>query len=205
MKRGALELAMNTSSHISLETLTDIAEDRTTGAALEAATAHVSACSACGDTLRQLRQLILMMKSDDAEDAPRDVLMSAIKNFRLSSKSPLRRIIAILTFDSRSAGPAFGMRSLQRASSRQLLYSAEECELDLRITVQNEECVVAGQVIRDGCIGGTVEISGPTGSAEASLNELCEFKLPAIPTGHYSFKVRLPDVEIEIPELELKD
>lgn len=196
---------MNTSAHISLETLADIAEDRVTGAALEAAMAHVSACSACGDTMRRLKELIIIMKSDGAEDAPRDVLMSAINIFQPSSQSSLPRIIAVLTFDSRSAGPAFGMRSLYTAGSRQMLYSAEDCELDLRISVQNEECVVVGQVIRDGCEGGIVEILGPTGSAEARLNELCEFTLPAIPVGNYSFRVRLLDVEIEIPELDLKD
>jgi hypothetical protein len=116
----------------------------------------------------------------------------------------LRHIIAILTFDSRQAGPAFGVRSLH-ASSRQLLYSAQETDLDLRITVQNDECVVAGQVIRDGCVGGLVEISGAAGSAAANLNELCEFTLPAIPLGNYSLRVKMPDVQIEIPELELKD
>lgn len=196
---------MISSSHISLETLADMAEDRVTGPALEVAISHVAACSACGDTLRYLRELIVMMKSDDAKDVPRDVLKSALNIFTPSRQSPLKRMIAVLTFDSRSGGPALGMRSLHRAASRQLLYSAGECELDLRITMQNEECVVVGQVIRDGCVGGTVEISGATGSAEASLNELCEFTLPAIPVGNYSFRVRLLDVEIEIPELELKD
>jgi len=53
---------MNTSSHISLETLTDLADDRLTGATLEAAMAHVSTCSACNDKLRGLQQLIFMMK-----------------------------------------------------------------------------------------------------------------------------------------------
>ena len=40
------ELPMNTSAHISLETLTDIADKRLTGATLETAMAHVSTCSA---------------------------------------------------------------------------------------------------------------------------------------------------------------
>jgi hypothetical protein len=74
----------------------------------------------------------------------------------------------------------------------------------LRITVQNDECTVAGQIIRDSCAGGVVELSGATGSAEASLNELCEFTLPAVPVGNYSLIVRMLDLEIEIPELELK-
>jgi hypothetical protein len=195
---------MNTSPHIPLETLADIVEDRAKAGILHTAMAHVATCSACDDTLRRLRQLVIMMRADTAADAPRDVLMSAISLFSPQRKRPLPRIIATLIFDSRKAGPAFGMRSL-RMTSRQLLYSAQQADLDLRIAIQNEECVVAGQVIRDGCAGGLVEISGATGTAEASLNELCEFKLPAIPVGNYSLRVRMSDVEIEIPELELKD
>lgn len=194
---------MNT-SHIPLETLADIVEDRATAGALRTATAHIATCSACDDTLRRLRQLVLMMRSDTATDAPRDVLMSAINIFSPQRQTPLPRIIATLIFDSRNAGPAFGVRSLYM-TSRQLLYSAQQADLDLRITIENEECVVAGQVIREGCVGGLVEISGASGSAEASLNELCEFKLPAIPVGNYSLRIRMSDVEIEIPELELKD
>lgn len=196
---------MNTSAHISLETLADIAEDRAIPASLEAAMAHVVTCSACDDTLRRLRQLFLMMRSDTAADAPRDVLKSAIDIFSPPRRPPLPRIIATLIFDSRNASPAFGMRSLH-TTSRQLLYEAQHTDLDLRITIQNEECVVAGQVLREGCAaGGVVEITGVTGSAEASLNELCEFTLPAIPLGNYSLRVRMQDVEIEIPRLELRD
>lgn len=195
---------MNTSPHIPLETLADIVEDRAKAGILHTAMAHVATCSACDDMLRRLRQVVIMMRTDTAADAPRDVLMSAISLFSPQRKRPLPRLIATLIFDSRKAGPAFGMRSL-RMTSRQLLYSAQQADLDLRIAIQNEECVVAGQVIIDGCAGGLVEISGATGTAEASLNELCEFKLPAIPVGNYSLRVRMSDVEIEIPELELKD
>ena len=194
---------MNTSAHVNLETLVDLAEDRTT-AAREAAMLHISTCSACDDKLRRLQQLIRKMKSDTAVDPPRDVLLSAINVFARKPEASLRRIIARLIFDSRSSNPAFGMRSIH-TSSRQLLYSAEDTDLDLRITVQNEECVVTGQIIRDGCAGGLVEISGATGTVETRLNELCEFTLSAIPVGTYSLRVKMLDVEIEIPELELKD
>jgi hypothetical protein len=195
---------MDTSSHISLEILADIAENRVTGAALEEAMAHVAWCSDCDDTLRRLRHLVVMMKTDASVDAPADLLRSAINTFSPKRKTPVRRIIAVLTFDSRNVRPAFGMRSI-RTASRQLLYSAQETDLDLRISVQNEECILSGQIIREGCHGGLVEISGATGSAAAALNELCEFTLPPIPVGNYSLKVRMPDVEIEIPELDLKD
>jgi len=195
---------MINSSHISLETLVDIVEGRATSAALEGAVAHITSCSDCVDTLRRLQQVILTMKTDTAPDAPRDLLQSAINIFSPEKRSPLRHIIAILTFDSRVAGPAYGIRSL-RSSSRQLLYSAQETDLDLRVTVQNDECIVAGQVIRADCVNGQVEISGDAGSATASLNEVCEFTLPAIPLGNYALRINMPDVQIEIPELELKD
>ena len=95
------------------------------------------------------------------------------------------------------------MRSL-RDASRQLLYSAEDTDLDLRITMQNDECVLAGQVIGAGCTEGDVEISGVTGRSTATLNDVCEFTLPPVPAGHYSLILRMHDREIEIPELELK-
>ncbi|HJY28908.1 MAG TPA: hypothetical protein VJ306_12865 [Pyrinomonadaceae bacterium] len=195
---------MTNSSHISLETFTDIVEGRATSETLELAVAHISSCSDCVDTLRHLQQVILTMKSDTSKDAPRDVLYSAINIFSPARRAPLRNIIAILTFDSRLAGPAYGIRSV-RSTSRQLLYSAQETDLDLRVTVQNDECIVTGQVIRADCVSGQVEISGDAGAATASFNEVCEFTLPAIPLGNYSLRIKMPDVQIEIPELELKD
>lgn len=197
-------MAMNASSHISFEILADIAENRVTGVALNVAMEHLSACPECEETLKQLKQVIGMMRSDTTADVPADLLRSAIDTFSPEKQPLVRRIIAVLTFDSRSAGSAFGLRSI-RTPSRQLLYSAQDTDVDLRIIVQNEECILTGQIIREGCVEGRVEISGETGSAAATLNELCEFTLPPIPTGNYSLKIRMPDVEIEIPDLELKD
>lgn len=194
---------MTNSTHIPVETLANIADSRATAEAREAAMAHVSTCSTCNDTLRALQQLILMMRSDSTTDAPRDVLRSAIHIFSQEKCSPLRRIVALLTFDSRTAGPAFGLRSIPGAS-RQLLYSAEDTDLDLRITMQNDECVLAGQVIGGDCVEGHVEISGVTGRSIATLNDVCEFTLPPVPAGNYCLIVKMHDREIEIPELELK-
>jgi hypothetical protein len=91
-----------------------------------------------------------------------------------------------------------------RVASHQLLYSAQESDLELRITIENEKYVVAGQVFRESCSGGMVEISSTNGSGEASLNELCEFTLPAVPPGHYLIRVKMEGVEIEVSGLELR-
>lgn len=193
---------MTSSTHISLETLASIADNRGTSATSEAAMTHISTCSTCHDKLSRLQQLILMMRTDSSTDAPRDVLTAALNIFSQEKRSPLRRIVALLTFDSRDASPAFGMRSLF-TTSRQMLYSAEETDLDLRVTMLNDECVLAGQVIGAGCAG-SVEISGVAGRSEATLNEVCEFTLPPVPAGKYSLIVKMQDLQIEIPELDLK-
>ena len=194
---------MTSSTHISVETLANIVENRLASVAREAVMTHLATCSTCTDTLRRLQQLILMMRTDATKDVPRDVLSAAINIFSQQQRSPLRRIVALLSFDSRNAGPAFGMRSVP-AASRQMLYSAEETDLDLRVTVQNDECILAGQVIGEGCAGAQVEISGVAGRSEATLNEVCEFTLPPLPVGNYSLTVKMLDRLIEIPELELK-
>ena len=195
---------MNNSPHISLETLADIAEERAMPETRQAVERHLAVCTTCDATWQSLRRLILSMKSDTSEDVPRDVLISALQIFTPARMTPLRRIIAVLSFDSRAAGPAFGMRSIY-TPSRQLLYTAQETAVDLRVTVENGECQLAGQVIRDNCGGAQIELSGATGTVNTELNELCEFTFPPIPAGNYSLRVRMPDVEIEIPELELKD
>jgi hypothetical protein len=181
-----------------------MAEERASSETLEAAESHIAVCETCNATLKKLRRLILLMKKDTAGEVPRDMVMSVLNIFTPATPAPLPRIIAVLTFDSRAAGPAFGMRST-RTASRQLLYTAQETALDLRVSVENEECSLAGQVIRDNCAGAQIELSGATGTVTTELNELCEFSFPPTPLGMYSFRVRMPDVEIEIPELELKD
>lgn len=195
---------MNNSTHIPLETLADLVEDRASNEARQSAEPHLAVCETCYEALQSFRRLIFLMKSDTAEDVPRDVLMSALRIFRPVRPVPLPRIIAVLSFDSRAAGPAFGMRSVH-TPSRQLLYTAHGTALELRITVENGECHLAGQVMRDDCAGAQVELSGDAGTVTTQLNELCEFSFPAIPIGNYSLTVRMPDVEIEIPELKLKD
>lgn len=194
---------MNPSAHIEFETLVDIAEARATLEALQAAMQHLSTCSACADTLERLKETILLMRSDTADDVPPDVLVSALDIFQPERQTTLPRFVAVLTFDSRNTTRALGMRSFHTAS-RQMLFSAQDTDVDLRIAVQNEECILTGQVIRQDCPGGRITVAGTAGSAEAALNELCEFTLPALPLGTYSLIVRLHDIEIEIPELELK-
>jgi hypothetical protein len=194
-------------THISHEKLADLIEGRATLEERTQLMTHISDCHRCGNEYQGLERLIALMGSDNSEDAPRDVISNAINLFRgyLTRGEPtvLRLLIAALSFDSLNMAPAFGIRSGQ-AASRQLIYSAQENDIDLRLTFNNEMWVVTGQVLREDCGGGRVEIDGPGGARSAALNESCEFVLPPVPPGNYLLRVSMPDVRVEIPHLELK-
>jgi hypothetical protein len=202
---------MTTSSkHIPFAELAELADERASAdkrTMPAGAHSHLSDCSACAQQLDRLGHVLELMRSDTSIDAPRDVLAYAVNIFSRpdnSEPSLVRRLVAALSFDSNSnLAPAFGVRAGQ-ASSRQLLYSAEENDIDMRITPEGETWIVAGQVLGEGCVGGRIEIEGEGELATAELNELCEFTLPALPAGSYAVRLRLGNASIEIPKLELR-
>ncbi|HEY0378858.1 MAG TPA: hypothetical protein VGC87_18230 [Pyrinomonadaceae bacterium] len=200
------------SKHLPFEELADLAEGRLAPEARAASLEHVNACSRCTSKLGRLEQVISLMRTDDGEDASPALVSQAINLFRAraardasASPSLARRILAALSFDSLQMSPAYGVRSGQ-AAARQLLYSAGENDLDLRVTQSGEEWVVAGQLLGADCEGreGSVELQGADRTSRAELNGQCEFRLPAVTSGSYTLRVRLGDELIEIPELELK-
>ncbi|HYH85081.1 MAG TPA: hypothetical protein VEX60_06325, partial [Pyrinomonadaceae bacterium] len=158
----------------------------------------------------QLGRVTQLMRADTSEDAPRDAIFNAIGMFRarapaVAAPSILRRIVAALTFDSNALTPAFGVRSGQSAPVRQLLFSAGDFDVDLRLASGGEGWTVSGQVLGR-CEGGEVELgeAGRAARSSAALNDLCEFTLPPVPEGSYALRLRLGDTEIEIPELDLR-
>lgn len=197
----------NFSEHIEFASIADLVEDRAAPRVRTESMAHISSCSVCAEKFRRLEEVVGLMTTDRSADPPRDVIAYAMNLFSGRAKTPKqslkRRILAALSFDSNlNQAPAFGVRSVQ-TGSRQLIYSAEENDIDLRIMAHEDMWVVAGQVLREDCAGGRVEIEGLGGSSAAPLNELCEFTLPAVPSGNYVIRVHVADVEVELPQLEL--
>ena len=197
----------DSSKHIDFDRLVDLVEDRLTPTQRSESMVHIAGCIHCEEELRRVDQVVHLMTTDRTPDAPRDIVAYAVNIFSSRAKSPLeslkRRILAALSFDSSlNQVPAFGVRSGQ-TGSRQLIYTAEENDIDLRLTMSDEMWVVTGQVLREECGGGRVELEGLSGSAAAALNEMCEFTLPAVPSGKYLLRVHMKDVEVEIPQLEL--
>jgi hypothetical protein len=206
---------MNTlPQHLQFASLVELAE-KSASPAREASEAHVSECHQCATQLSRLQQVIALMRTDQTEDAPHNAVAHAMNLFRTrkasveaaSSKDSLgRRILAALSFDSLTVAPAHGVRSGEATAARQLLFSAGENDLDVRLTPAGETWVVSGQVLGN-CRGGAIELESAEDDnvvAAATLNDVCEWTLPAVPTGSYRLRVRLGDTEVEVPELDLR-
>jgi len=197
------------SQHIPFAKLADLAEGSLLAEERDASLAHLKACSRCNAQLEQVAQVINLMRNDTLEDASRDVISQAVGIFQRretgAKQGVLRRVMAALSFDSASLTPAYGVRSGQTAT-RQLLYSTDGNDLDLRVTPGDEAWIVSGQVLgQEQCAGGEVRLESVAGSAAAAeLNELCEFTLSPVAAGSYTLRLRLSNLEIEIPEFELR-
>ena len=194
----------NFSPHIPFSELADFADGRSTLA--DEASQHLDQCSRCAGELQTIRQTTSLMRTDTPENAPAELVQYAKMIFRerAASQQPalLKRVVASLTFDSFTAVPAFGLRS-QTSGGRQLLYSTETVDIDLRISAENEAWQVAGQLPGSLSTSGDVSLEGESFSATARLNELSEFSFNAVPGGSYKISVYLTDLIIETPHFEL--
>jgi anti-sigma factor RsiW len=195
--------------HLSIEQLADLVDERTAPEESRAVRRHVAACPRCESQLARLQHLIHSMRADTSIDAPRDVLVYAKnifnQNTRVAAPTLVRRIVAALSFDSFTSAPAFGTRSRQ-TETRQLLFSAQGNDIDVRVSPQSEGWAISGQVlgapiaaIKDAA----VLLQGASLSETAELNDLSEFSFPPVPPGSYKLNLRLGDVEVELPEIGL--
>ena len=192
--------------HLSIEKLTDLAEELTPREEAEQYQRHLTACSECESRFVKLQQLISAMLTDTSEDAPRDVVLYAKNLFSSHAKaaqpSLVRRLVAVLSFDSFTTAPAFGLRSGQ-TETRQLLYSAATTDIDLRVSSTAEGLIVSGQVLGAAPAHGRAQLASERISTASDLNDLHEFRFGPVPPGHYRLDLRLGELEVEVPEIVL--
>jgi|KBSSwiStaDraftv2_1062776.scaffolds.fasta_scaffold32759_3 hypothetical protein len=190
--------------HISFSELADIAEEHSSASA--EILQHLAACSHCSQELRAIRQTLALMKSDHTEAAPVELVNYAKNLFRGQRGAPkpslVERVLAVLAFDSLTVAPGFGLRS-GLAAGRQLIYSTEMADIDLRVSPQSGEWEIAGQILGSSHSEGKVNLESDAFSASANLNELSEFSFRSVPRGTYRMFVHLPNLEIETPPLEV--
>jgi hypothetical protein len=158
--------------------------------------------------VRWLERVVAAMRGDAAweEEPPAEVGARAVRLFRSRINpeplNPLQRLRAMLHFDSLLAPQPVGLRSGQPIE-RQLLFTAGELSIDLRISPSGALWSLAGQVLGPAMGGGLAALASPAATAEAALNVLSEFALPPVPAGDYTLTLRLSDVEVEVERLRI--
>jgi hypothetical protein len=123
----------------------------------------------------------------------------------------LRRLAAMLVFDSNLQPAAAGLRSAgTQASQRQLIYAAEIADIALNIQSRqyNQHFDLAGQILPKSALvpaGFSVELlrdAQPIGTATA--DDLGEFAFEDLPPGMYELGLRNEQFDLIIAPIELR-
>jgi hypothetical protein len=170
-------------------------------------TMHVATCSECAAEVAWLEHILKLYHTDDSTSAP-PAALAHVRNFLRrrgvsQGARQVRRITAVLIFDSANPPQAIPMRS-NMAVKRQFVFRAEELDLDLHVTSAGSRWIISGQVLGSD-EEGRAELWGEMGMlvANTPLNDLRQFTLPAVNAGTYMLKVQLNDTMIEILGLEI--
>ncbi len=140
------------------------------------------------------------------EDAPPALIQRAIGLWQpqaAPASGPLRRLLATLSFDSAATSPlALGLRSGGGASARQLLFSADGRDVDLRLvpatTAAPLRWTLRGQLLGPDA-GATAELQVGEHTARIALDELAEFRFELVPEGECRLRLRSGDWILELP------
>jgi hypothetical protein len=147
-------------------------------------------------------------------DAPVDWQQRALAAWRTAERPSLadtvqalrQRVLAVLSFDSWATAPLVaGLRSTGTAPTRQLVFSAEGRDIDLRIAPSGARFTVSGQVLGPDDHG-AVALSPEQASAsvhEAPLDAFGEFRLTDVVAGRYRLSLLLSEHELELPPFDV--
>lgn len=151
-------------------------------------------------------------------DAPEHVIQRAIDVFaargmaQAATPAPQpaglrQRLQALLSFDSGGLAPAAaGVRSMGSGTgsgTRQVLFSAEGRDIDLRIGPSSAAgWQVSGQILGPDETG-TVELRCGGFQARTAWNELSEFRFDGVPGGACQLTLRSADWELDLPDVQI--
>ena len=151
-----------------------------------------------------INKIVSLMETDSSVDAPADSVKWAKNIFRTRAvepkKSLVQKVLAVLQMDLSPNKAVFGERSASGASARQMLFSAGEIGVDLRIAETEKGFNLRGQILGEGFANCVVKL----GEFETKSNDLSEFSFTEIPSGKYDLTLQTGETEIVIENLEIQ-
>ncbi|HUR99927.1 MAG TPA: carboxypeptidase-like regulatory domain-containing protein [Pyrinomonadaceae bacterium] len=159
-------------------------------------------------TEKNLQNIIELMRRDESVDAPSDSVRWASNLFRTrapeSKPSLVKKLAAVFQMEIAPNKPAFGERSASAAAVRQILYTAGDNAIDIRIEKAKRAFNLRGQVLGEGLTKAVVSIVGSDNSYEIDINETGEFRLDGMPAGSYEITIRSVELEITLKAFEIE-
>ncbi len=155
------------------------------------------------DLLNKITQL---MQADDSTDAPADSILWSKNLFRaraVAKQSLVQKVLAVLQIDLMPNRAVFGERSASAAAVRQMLFSAGEYKIDLRIAKVNKGFKVSGQILGDDFSGAPVMLFNDGKNFTVKSNELGEFAFEKISKDKYTLSLIFKSTEIVIENIEI--
>ncbi|MBX7170799.1 MAG: hypothetical protein K1X72_07565 [Pyrinomonadaceae bacterium] len=190
--------------HLSAEILINLADKTLSNDELKSANDHLKDCPKCSAEANKFSEIVGLMQRDTSTDAPQDSIVWAKNLFATRlvepKKSLLQKVLAVLEIDF-SKQPVFGERSA--APVKQMLYRAEDLGISLRISNENENISLRGQVLGEKFGNCEIVLKSEKNSFFATANEASEFNLQEIPNGIYDLTLSNDEKEVIIENLEL--
>lgn len=149
-----------------------------------------------------------LLRSRLLVDAPEPVIHRALQLFqarRPAAATPglLRTLAARLQFDSAGlSAQAAGVRHVGE-ETRQILFSAEGRDVDLRISSEGDGWLLSGQVLGPDATGRAMLTVGDY-RGDVAWNELCEFSFQGVPGGEATLTLQGDDWEVVLPLVHLQ-
>ena len=186
--------------HLSVEEALDLIEKQASPDRVGFWNTHISTCSSCAAQLKAWQDFRDVLIRKSLEDAPGSVVRAAEAIFELRPAKPsIRELIASKIFDSFSQPALAGARGA--SATRQLLLSADDYDIHLRIWTRASHRKITGQLLsrkKDKEVKGTqvrlLQNGKRVDSAEA--DRFGEFEFHEVPDGPLELEIELAHLKI---------
>lgn len=150
--------------------------------------------------VRRARRAVRQLQDAPGELQRRAVDLWPARSLPQAARAALRRVSAVLAFDSWAATPALAMRS-GAGLARQLVFDAPQGSVELRVLPAARSLALAGQWLGEETQG-RVELSGAA-AANSPLDETGGFRIEGLAAGEYRLTLQVGDTLVELPPLVL--
>jgi hypothetical protein len=201
-------------AHLKYETLLSYLEDQLSAEERSKVDLHLAEpCLQCGRRLSLLSTVVKSVVGDQTV-APREAVLEravdiARNRRELPEHKPWIRVIAALSFDSQLQLSSAATRGA--SSTRQMLFTTEQLDIDLQIKPGPRESDLLGQMLSaqrsEGGVPAFVSLQNSAGAPlrATETDSLGKFAFRQIPSGIYDLIFDLENEEVAITGLEFRN